>query len=256
MKHSLIFLTIISALILPARAQMKDPSFSFAVMPVIGNRIITYKQDYSAKYKDSIKKGDIWRDAISASVMMGFRGGSRTRFHIGLQFHNFGFTRRKENIRFLDTIHPQIGIMQDLSQTGNNYVDFNFRYMYLSIPFLVSTQISGKSMKSSTLHFVFGGSVSGLLKHDIRAQFHGFSARGKKIFKLDDSESEAGLLNGNAHVGLRLENLVYGKSTFVFLQPTVFMPLLSANYGPQRHHLYALGLEVGLMYKPSKDKKE
>jgi len=253
MKHK--FILIFCLLTgLAAEAQFKEPSYSFAVVPTLGNRLISFKSGGSAYVKDSLKKADGWRDAIGASVIFGFKSGKTSRIFIGFQFHNFGFTRKKENIRFKDTIHPDIGIMNDLSQTGNNYVDFNYRYMYLAVPFLMSKQISGKNMKSSTLHLLFGGSLAGLVKHDIKAQFHGFSAFGKKEFKLEDKESQPGLLNGNLHIGLRLENLVYGKSTFVFVQPTVYVPILGANYGEQRHHLFALGLEVGLMYQPNKEK--
>jgi hypothetical protein len=252
MKHKFILLLLLLDL-LPARAQVKEQSISLAVMPTMSNRFMNYKTNVSNRFKDSIRKADRWRDAIGASLMLGIRNSKTSRMYVGLQLHNFGFTRRKEDIRFLDTIHPEIGIMMDQSQTGSNYVDFNYRYIYLTVPFLVSQQISGKKMKSSTIHFIYGASLSGLLKHDIRAQFHGFSARGKKVFKLRDEESEAGLLNGNIHVGLRLENLVYGKHTFVFVQPALYAPILPANYGDQRQHLYAIGLEIGLMYRPVKD---
>lgn len=255
MRYKIFFLTIFSSC-LSVGAQISEPGYSFAVMPTIGNRLISYKDNVSAKVKDSLKKADGWRDAIGASLMYSFKSNKTTRIHVGFQFHNFGFTRKKENIRFMDTIHPDIGMMTDLSQTGPSYVDFNYRYMYLSIPFLISKQISGKKMKSSTLHFIFGGSLSGLLRHDINAQFHGFSLKGgDKQRKLDDKESEAGLLNGNLHLGMRLENKVF-KSTFVFVQPTLFAPILNANYGKQRHHLYALGLEVGIMYRPEAQSKK
>ena len=254
MKHNIILLTCLLAAY-SSRAQFKDPSFSFGVVPTLGNRLITYRTSVSKAYKDSINKADRWRDAIGASCMFGFRTNMNNRIFVGLQFHNFGFTRKRENLRFMDTIHPGIGIMNDLSQTGPNYVAFNHRYMYVSIPFMVSTRISGKKMKSSTLDFVFGGSLSGLVKHDIRAQLHGFSAYGEKIFILDDKEAEAGLLNGNLHVGFRLENPVYGKHTFVYVQPTAFLPVLPANYSKQRNNLFALGVEVGVMYRPEKEKQ-
>jgi hypothetical protein len=241
---------------LDVKSQLKDPALSVSVMPTVSNRLMSFKTNVSNNYKDSINRIDGYRDAISAAVMLSYSVDKYTRIHFGLQYLNLGFTRKKENLRFLDTIHPQIGIMSDLSQTGESYVDFNYRFHYITLPFLVDKQIVNKSMKASTLHFILGASISALLKHDINAQFHGFSLKGGEKSKvLDASNQEAGRLNGNFQVGFRLENLVYGEKTFVFVQPNLFIPVLKANYSKERAQLYALGLQVGLMFKLEKDKQ-
>ncbi len=238
-------------------AQLKDAMISVAVVPTMGNRVMVYKTEVNEAYKDSISKADRWRDALGASLMMSLKTSEKGRLFVGLQFHNFGFTRRKENIRFQDTIHPDIGVRFDLVQTGETYVDFNYRYQYLSIPFLFSWQLSGKKKKSLSLHALFGGSLSGRLKHDIRAVLYGFTMRGNKNeFILKDQGSEPAMFNANLHFALRVENLVYGKHTYIFAQPTFYMPLLVANYSAQRHQLYAIGVEVGLMFRLTKEKTE
>lgn len=239
-----------------AKAQLKDPALSISVMPTVSNRLMSFKTNVPDNYKDSINQSDGYRDALSAAVMMSYSVDKYTRIHFGLQYLNLGFTRKKENLRFLDTIHPQIGIMSDLSQTGESYVDFNYRFHYITLPFLVDKQIVNKRLKASTLHFIMGASISALLKHDIKAQFHGFSLKGGQKSKvLDAGDQEAGRLNGNLQFGFRLENLVYGEKTFVFVQPNVFIPILKANYSKERAQLYALGLQVGLMFKIEKDKQ-
>lgn len=255
MKHRILFIALLcqSALY----AQLKDATISAGIMPGMGYRAVSYKGSFSQQYKDSIGKADKWRTSVGFSAMMGIPTGKKSRIFFGLQFQDYGFTRRKEPIRFLDTIHPDIGVRNDLAQTGSDYVDFNYRYQYLSIPFLFSSQLSGKKLKSVTLHALFGGSLSARVNHDIRAVLHGFSmADNQKVFRLKDKDAQPALFNGNIHLALRLENKLYGKHTYIFAQPTIYLPLLVANYAPERYHFYSVGVEVGIMFRPVKDKLE
>lgn len=235
--------------------QLKDPGYSFAIEPTFSSRIAVYKGSYSDTYKDSLQKADRYRDAIGASFLVSFKTGKKQRIYTGIQFHNFGFTRKKENIRFMDTIHPQIGIMNDLSQTGGAHVDFNYRFMYLSLPVLFSRQISGKKMTSTLVHLIWGGSVSVLMQHDIRAVLHGFSTRGaEKVHKLENSAAEASRINACLHAGFRVENLLFGKDTWIFAQPEIYLPAFTANGSSERYRLLAAGIQVGIYYQPIKDK--
>lgn len=249
-KHFLVLLLMGSLQTL--EAQKIKGAMYWSVAPTLGNSFTTFQNAVSSQVKDSLKKQDHWRSAIGASAMFGLELSSTRKLMIGLQFSNYGFTRKRENYKFLDTLHPEIGVMADLSQTGNNYIDFNYRYQYLTIPVIYSMQISGKAMKSSTIHWNIGGSISGLVQHDIRAVLHGFSAKGEKVFKLKNEAENPGLFNANFHTGFRLENLIDGKRTYIFVQPCLNIPLLNANYGKERHHLYALSFEVGFIFKPEK----
>jgi len=233
-------------------------NYSVSIEPTVGNRLISYKGNYPQSFKDSIQKVDRSRDAISMAFMVSTKFKSRNRFYIGLQFQNFGFTRKKDNLRFLDTIHPEIGIMNDLSQTGGAYVDFNYRYAYLAIPILFSQQISSKKKLNTTVHLIYGGSISALMKHDIRAVLHGFSTRGnQKVYTFKNPSENVDRINVNLHAGLRIENMLYNKSTWVFVQPEIFVPTLNANSSNERHHLWAIGLQVGVYYMPQfKDDKK
>lgn len=227
------------------------PSYSFFVEPTLGNRFITYKGNYPQAFKDSLQRADRGRDALSAGFTVSTKFKSNKRFYIGLQVQNLGFTRRKENLRFLDTIHPEIGIMNDLSQTGGAYVDFNYRYIYLAVPILFSNQISSKKKPNTLVHLIYGGSVGVLLKHDVRAVLHGFSTRGnQKVYNLKNASENVDRINLNLHAGFRIENMLYNKSTWVFVQPELFLPTLNANSSNERHHLWALGIQFGIYYVP------
>lgn len=238
-------------------AQIKDPSYSFYVQPGFQNRIITFKGSFSASYKDSIRKADQGRLTVGAGFLYSFQTGKKTRFYTGLQYQEMGFSRIKENLKFLDTIHPQIGLMFDQSQTGGNYVDFKYRFKYLSLPLMFSNDLSRRKSKNTRIHATYGLSVSVLIEHDILAKLHGFSTRGsQKKFKLDNSESEPGRINANLMGGFRVENLLYGKETWVFISPEIMIPTLPANLGKERYRLWSLGLQIGIYYRPDKTEKK
>lgn len=256
MGLKLLCLLVLILLTITGYTQKIKGSWYVSISPTIGNTINTYTFNPGSYYKDSLRKLDRWRSAIGASAIYALELQNKNKLMVGLQFQNFGFTRKRENYKFLDTLHPEIGQMFDMSQTGSNYINFNYRYQYLTIPVLYSTRISGRSMKSSTIHWMIGGSVATLINHDIRAVLHGFSARGKKVFILNDGNDNPARFNINLQTGFRLENLISGKNTYIFVQPTLYLPILNANYGIERHHLYALSCEVGFIFKPQPPNKE
>ncbi len=237
-----------------AYAQPSNPALSFSVEPGVGNRGMNFKSKVPSAYKDSINKADIWRQSLSASAMLSYSTSRYSRIFTGVQFLNFGFTRMRYNLKFMDTIHPDIGIVNDLSQTGSNDVAYVYRYQYLAFPFMFASKLKVKKLKSSTLHFMMGGSLCVLLNHDIKTKLIGFSAKGQKQFKLKDKENEAGLFNANIQFGLRLENPIINKNTFIFVQPELYLPVLKANYSDEKAQLYHFGLQVGIMYLLEKDK--
>ena len=237
-----------------AYAQLSNPALSFSVEPGVGNRGMNFKSKVPSAYKDSINKADIWRESLSASAMLSYSTSRYSRIFTGIQFLNFGFTRMRYNLKFKDTIHPDIGIVNDLSQTGSNDVAYVYRYQYLAFPFMFASKLKVKKLKASTLHFMMGGSLCVLLNHDIKTKLIGFSAKGEKQFRLKDKDNQAGLFNANIQFGLRLENPVINKNTFIFVQPELYLPILKANYSDQKAQLYHFGLQIGMMYLLEKDK--
>ena len=249
-----LFTFLLAFIFSSAYAQLSNPALSFSVEPGVGNRGMNFKSKVSSAYKDSINKADIWRQSLSASAMLSYSTSRYSRIFTGVQFLNFGFTRMRYNLKFMDTIHPDIGIVNDLSQTGSNDVAYVYRYQYLAFPFMFASKLKVKKLKSSTLHFMMGGSLCVLLNHDIKTKLIGFSAKGEKQFKLKDKENEAGLFNANIQFGLRLENPIINKNTFIFVQPELYLPILKANYSDEKAQLYHFGLQIGMMYLLEKDK--
>ena len=239
---------------LQAYAQLTDPIVSFSLEPTLGYRIMGFKSKALPPFKDSINKADKWRDAISGSFTLSYSTSRYSRIYFGLQFLNFGFTRERKNLKFKDTIHPEIGIVNDLSQTGSNDVEYNYRYQYLGFPVLFSSKLNIRKMKTSKLYFMFGGSLCVLINHDIHTRLIGFSARGKKVFNLNGDEDKPTLFNANLQMGMRLENPILDKNTFIFVQPNLYLPILAANRSDMKAQLYAFSVQVGIALKLEKDK--
>ncbi|MCC6818084.1 MAG: hypothetical protein IT245_04235 [Bacteroidia bacterium] len=249
------FLLALTLFVLPCSfAQLRNPALSFSVEPTISNRIMSFKSRYPKTFKDSINKADKYRDALSFNLHLSFSTSKNSRIFVGLHFLNLGFTRMKYNLKFKDTIHSEIGIVNDLSQTGSNDVEYNHRYQYIGLPFMFSSRLHIKKLKTSQLHFMFGGSVVGLVNHDIKVRLIGFSAFGKKEYKLSGDENEPIRFNANLQIGLRLENPLFDEHTFIFVQPDLYLPIISANRSDMKAQLYAFGLQVGCMFRLENDR--
>lgn len=252
MKYSILIL--LAFLNSYSYAQLRDPAISFSAEPFASNRVMNFKSKTPKNYRDSINAADGWRQSLGFNVMFSYSTSKYSRIFFGLQFQDFGFVRTKNSLKFMDTIHPEIGIVNDLSQTGSNDVRFIYRYQYLVMPFMFSSKLRIKKLKSSTLHFNFGASVGALLRHDIKAKLVGFSAYGKKVHNLKDEGNDAALFTACLQSGFRLENPVYGDDILIFVQPELILPILKANYSKERAQLYTIGLQLGFMFKLDDDK--
>lgn len=233
-------------------AQLKFDTWLISVQPTLGGKIGLYT-DKEQHFKDSFKKTDKLRQSIGFNIYSLIEISAKNKLQIGIQYQNFGFMRKVEDIKFGDTIHPKIGIRNDLVDVGPSWVEFRYRYHYIAIPFLFIRTIKESKTKPSSLHFVAGGALSGLIKQDIKAQFFGFSFGKNKTIKFNEDDINAGVINANLQIGLRYENKVYGENTSIYLQPNLYCALLPANYGVNKNLLYSFGLEVGIKHRFEKE---
>lgn len=220
----------------------------FSVQPTIANRIMLYSSDNKSN-KDSFSKVDRYRVTLAANALFTIPINKDLSLLTGLKFQSMGFTRRKENIKFLDTIHPSIGIRADQVDVGPAWVDFRYQYYYLSLPFLFTQEINSSNKgKSGSFHWVAGGAISGLIKRDINAKFFGFSFGKDKKVSITENDWQPALINANLQAGFRYENLIYSKQTSIYVQPNLIVPVLLADYGINKHLLYGVGLEIGIVH--------
>jgi hypothetical protein len=216
----------------------------FSVQPGLNHRIMFAENKQS---KDSFRRLDKFHQTLSFNIYKPISISEKSSLWIGLQYQNMGFKRLKEDIRFLDTIHPLLGIRADQVQIGPSWVEFRYRYHYLSIPFLYTKEIKRRAKGASgSFHFIAGGAISGLLKQDINAVFYGFTFKGQKSIKFNETDVSSGLISGNLQIGFRYENKIDGDKLSIFVQPKLTLPVLPANYGKNIHMLYSIGAELGL----------
>ena len=229
-------------------ADFKGQAFSLCVQPTYSNTFVQFKSNtFTARFKDSILNNTQGRTGLNLALMWSFKMRSKTRFQTGLMFQNLGFSVQKDNLHFLDTIHSRIGIMSDLSQTGPNYVDFRYRYFQLALPIAFEQSVYNK--KSTQISWVYGGAIGIMYKHLIKAVLHGFSARGnQKVFTFDNPEEGAVRMDVQFQTGIKIATDIDAKGLKVFAQPSIVLPVFSANTAAIRHHLYQIGLQIGLQY--------
>ena len=229
-------------------SDFKSQAFSLAVQPSYSSTFIQFKSNaFSTKFKDSILTNTQGRTVLNIACLWSFKMRSKTRLQTGLMFQNLGFSVRKDNIHFLDTIHPRIGIMSDLSQTGPNYVDFRYRFFQIALPIAFEKSIYNK--KATQISWIYGGAVAIMFKHSVKAVLHGFSARGnQKVFVFDNPEVGAVRMDVQFQTGLKIATDIDAKGLKVFAQPNLILPVFNANTSTVRHHLYQLGIQIGLQY--------
>ncbi len=236
-------------------AQFKGSEWSIYIQPTLGNRFVQYKNEVSQKYKDSIAQADGYRKSIGAGLEYHKVIDRYSSLQFGLQYFNAGFTRTRKAYKFLDTIHPQIGIMADLSDPSGNYVKFNYRFHFVALPVLYQTKLKIKRLPENTSLFWLGGAqIDMLIKHDIKAKLYGFSAYGEKEFVLDNKEADASRYNLALQTGLRFEYMLEDHYS-VYVQPQFILPILVSNFAKERYFLYAFNLNIGMHFRPAnKDK--
>ncbi|MBC7425398.1 MAG: hypothetical protein H7321_02590 [Bacteroidia bacterium] len=177
----------------------------------------------------------------------------------GLQYMDMGFDRVKSDLKFLDEIHPEIGRVNDLAQGTQKDVIFRTRYQYVNVQYLLIKNIKIKTkntdLEGLKFSFTFGASASVLLEHEVHAKLVGFTAYGQKDFHIKKTGYDAAPFNFNAIVGARFDYPLYPK-TNLYVHPNLVLPFLNAGYANERHHLYGIGLEVGLSFSLQKNRKE
>jgi hypothetical protein len=247
-KNQLVLLMFGLLYISAQASDFKSQAYSLAVQPSYSNTFVQFKSNtYSTRFKDSILDNTQGRTGLNLALMWSFKMRSKTRFQTGLMFQNLGYSVLKDNLHFLDTIHPRIGIMSDLSQTGPSYVDFRYRFFQLALPIAFEKSIFNK--KATQISWVYGGAVAIMFKHSIKAVLHGFSARGnQKVFVFDNPEEGAVRMDVQFQTGLKIATDIDAKGLKVFAQPNLILPVFNANTSAVRHHLYQIGIQIGLQY--------
>ena len=255
----MLFLVIFSVQDVFAQKKLKKEIGVYA-MPMVAYRFLTVKKvpdNYSgssSELKDSLIDADFPKLSLGAGVSINFYKDIYSRFEVGLRYSDQGFVRAKRDLGFGQEIHPEIGPIKDLSQTGSpKDVHFYYRFQYLQIPLMYHfAPYSVK--KSDKFDFYISGGVSAniLLNHTVKAKYQGWTAYGKKRENITKHEYDPSPANLNLHFGFRLHYSMDSK-TDVLLSPALGLGILNANNGNESYRLWDLSIPIGFVYRFGKE---
>lgn len=169
---------------------------------------------------------------------------------IGIQWSHYGFTRVWNDLQYLDSIHPRIGRVEDLSDNGIKVATYDFRMNYLSVPVLFHYDFTGGRRNRQYGGSLFiGPEFHFLMKESQQIHLSGFSVKGEFEHELDATDYD--LLGFNASLALGGRYIVrVEKSLFASFQPRFSLQLLNSGSDELlRFNLYQLGLNAGIYYE-------
>jgi len=261
---SLLAFTAILGFSLHVEAQKKDiihtkSSIGFSVVPSLHGRFMKM-DDASPQLRDSLRKADKMKSNIGFGLHYRFLTGKDWYVTTGVYYSNMGFVRVKDRVNFLDTIHPNMPQSQTVIADDLQFdkeIRYYNNYHFIEFPVLFGKDMTPQRMKLGDvkLSWYLGGSIGGMVQHDIDIEFRGFSPYGYNNYKMRNTELIPLIMNLSAIVGGRIEVDVYPKVK-LFVQPQIKKHVFFASYGIEKHHLYTLSSEIGLNYSLEKEKKK
>lgn len=240
----------------------ENASIGVSIVPSLHGGFLTMK-GASSELLDSLRKADKLKSVMDFGLQFRFQTGRDWIVTTGAYYSNKGLTRVKTPVNLLDEIHKNMPrgktVISDDMQGFTREIYYHINYHFLEIPVLFGKDITPKRMKNEEIKFswFFGGSLEGLLWHDMRLEFRGFEPYGMSEYTLNKNETELKPLIANisAIVGARVDVDLYPKMRLYF-QPNIRKQFFFASYGIEKHHLYSLSAEVGINYDISSNKKE
>ena len=230
------------------------------MMPMMASRFLKVKEVPSgytgtmAEFKDSLSTADFPKLALGGGISLNYYRDIYSRFEVGLRYSDQGFIRSKKNLGFGQEIHPEIGPVKDLSQTGSpKDVHFYYRFQYLQIP-LTYHFAPYAVKKSDKFDFYLSAGISAniLLNHTVKAKYQGWTAYGKERQNITKHEYDPTPANFNLHFGFRLHYSMDSK-TDILLSPALGLGILNANNGNERYRLWDLSVPIGFVYRIGKE---
>lgn len=214
--------------------------------PGIGYRQLSAKPLVSPEFKDSLNKMDMTRKNWSFGLNYIHAVNRNINLQLGLEYHRMSFTRVLEDLQFHDTVHPQVGRIEDLSQTGQKDAFFYHKYHYLSVPFVVQTFLAPKyGRKKASVHLITGISFDLLIQDKIDVFLKGYTVKGESRHTIQNDYTAA-QLNINTIIGGRFVFFLEEKLAFT-VQPHLTFPLLvSTEDDFVAMRLFQTNLRVGI----------
>ncbi|MCB9251355.1 MAG: hypothetical protein H6605_02750 [Flavobacteriales bacterium] len=212
-----------------------------------GSRML--QSDFSER-KDSLDKADGIKVFPAFGVKFLFEKKSGKEFYFGFTYHEIGFLRERLDYQFQDTVHPDLGRLNDLSQAAQKNGFFTYKFKYLDIPIGLNYQVTGReNMHIYTGWFNIGLNAQILLKQQMNLFLEGFTIRGENRFKFDNTGYDASKFNLALQAGGRLDFAI-NKKTWATINALMNVHLLnSAENSYEKIRLWNLSAQLGLRYE-------
>lgn len=218
-----------------------SPSFSSHFMSAM---------DHDLPDRDSIAEMDHadlrWNVGFSAKFPIGRDWSLQT----GAELKQYGFLRTWEDLQYLDSIHPTVGRVEDLSNNGIKIADYHYRFTYLSVPLLFHRDVSPRSQRRTyQISLFFGPRLQFLMNEQLDINLQGFSVQGEYEHTLDITSYDPVPFNVAFSMGGRAQ--IRLESNFVFsVQPFLDTQILRSGEDEWvKFNLNQAGLDVGINYE-------
>jgi len=218
-----------------------SPSFSSHFLSAI---------DHDQPDRDSIAKMDRadfrWNAGFGVKLPIDKDWALQT----GVELRNYGFLRVWEDLQYLDSIHPDIGRVEDLSNNGIKVADYHYRYTYLSIPLLFHRDISSRKYRHTYQFSIFlGPRFQFLFNEKLDIFLQGFSVEGEFDHELEYTPYNPAEFNVAFSMGGRAQ-IRLDSDWVLSAQPFLDTQILrSGEDGFVKFNLNQFGLDVGINYE-------
>lgn len=166
----------------------------------------------------------------------------------GISLENKIVRRFREDLQFLDIIHPEIGQIFEISHAATKNVRYDYRYRYISVPVMAMYNLTPTKLRNRFEHFAYVGvRAEYLVGSDLLVDLEGFSMRGEGRFVVSDSGLTTQEFNMAIETGYRFV-LPIDKSLNISIQPRLSVPLMPSSSAPVRDRIYLLAVNLGINY--------
>lgn len=199
---------------------------------------------------DSTEFDDQQRLMLSFGFNIGVDLSKDVRLITGFGLSQKGYTGVKRDMQFLDSLHPSIGRIEDLSETIlSKDAFFRHTFRYLQVPLLIDYNIGSKYKRGSNrIGVIFGLSGEVLLNHQTDIFLKGFSVAGDNEHRLLPSDFQVRDYNVNVHFGSKI-GIMLQENIWFQVQPMIQFPFLtSANFQNTDMRFFQANIQTGISY--------
>lgn len=196
--------------------------------------------------QDSVQVMNDRKLTLSAGFLVNLSVKTNLILQTGMAYDRYVVSRYRENLQFLDVVHPQVGRIFDLSQGASKNVRYDQRFDMLSLPVNLHYVITPTKRRNTYSQSIFAGlNPQVLIGEQMRVEMEGFGIKGESEYRFRDSSLTARQLNVSFHAGFR-HQFVIDQQLWVSVQPGIVVPLLSFSTQPVNDRILGAYLHLGL----------